>query len=161
MRQVLFICSGNYYRSRFAEAVFNHAAGKRDAPWRAFSRGLATHLVYGAGDLSIHTRFALLARGIGLHHTGPAPVQLAREDLERAARVIALKEEEHRPLMRELFPDWENRIEYWGVHDLDAGEPDQIVPDLERLALRLLDEVAPVSAGDEAHGAAARREGRP
>jgi protein-tyrosine phosphatase len=147
MRHVLFICSGNYYRSRFAEAVFNFAAEQRDARWRAFSRGLATHLVYGAGDLSMHTRFALLARGIGLQHTGPAPVQLARADLERASRTVALKEGEHRPLMEMLFPDWVDRIEYWNVHDLDAGTPDRVVPDLERLTLNLLDRLVAADSG--------------
>lgn len=148
MRHVLFICSGNFYRSRFAEAVFNHAAEQRGADWRAFSRGLATHLVDGAGDLSIHTRFALVSRGIPLACTGPRPVQLSDADLRRAARVIALKEEEHRPMMRALFSAWEDRIEYWHVHDLDVGTPFTVVPELERLTLQLLDQVAgPAGAG--------------
>ena len=43
MNLLLFICTGNYYRSRFAEAVFNHHAKQRGLPWRAFSRGLAIH----------------------------------------------------------------------------------------------------------------------
>ena len=43
--RVLFVCTGNYYRSRFAEAVFNHLAAARGLPWRAVSRGLAVHLV--------------------------------------------------------------------------------------------------------------------
>jgi protein-tyrosine phosphatase len=150
MRHVLFLCSGNYYRSRFAEAVFNAAAERIHASWRAFSRGLATHLVYGAGDLSIHARFALLARGIALRHTGPAPVQLGLADLEHAALVIALKEAEHRPLMEELFPGWAARIEYWNVHDLDADTPDRVIPGLEGLVLGLLDRLVRADAGSGA-----------
>ncbi len=38
---VLFLCTGNYYRSRFAEALFNAVAGKMGLPWKATSRGLA------------------------------------------------------------------------------------------------------------------------
>src|SRR5271169_3864635 len=38
---VLFLCTGNYYRSRFAEILFNSVAGKMGLPWRASSRGLA------------------------------------------------------------------------------------------------------------------------
>ena len=38
---VLFLCTGNYYRSRFAESLFNSVAGKMGLPWRASSRGLA------------------------------------------------------------------------------------------------------------------------
>ena len=142
MREVLFICTGNYYRSRFAEAVFNHGAEQRGLDWRAFSRGLATHLVDGQGDISLHTRVALVARGIPLRYAATKPTPLTRPDLERAARIIALKELEHRAMMRAQFPDWENRVEYWKVHDLDAATPDQAIPGLELLVRRLLDSVA-------------------
>ncbi|MBE2214657.1 MAG: low molecular weight phosphatase family protein [Opitutaceae bacterium] len=160
MRQVLFICSGNFYRSRFAEAVFNHHATLRHLPVRAFSRGLATHLVHGEGEISLYTRFALAARGIALHHTGTHPVQLARGDLERAHRSIAVKEAEHRPLMQQLFPDWENRIEYWAVHDLDAAAPDVSIPLLEQRVIAVLDAcVADLSAHptSDPHAVAASR----
>ncbi len=40
-RTVLFLCTGNYYRSRHAEAVFNHHAAAAGLGWRATSRGLA------------------------------------------------------------------------------------------------------------------------
>ena len=40
-KAVLFLCTGNYYRSRFAEVLFNSVAGKLGLPWRASSRGLA------------------------------------------------------------------------------------------------------------------------
>ena len=40
-KTVLFLCTGNYYRSRYAEALFNSVAGKMSLPWRASSRGLA------------------------------------------------------------------------------------------------------------------------
>jgi protein-tyrosine-phosphatase len=39
-KTVLFLCTGNYYRSRFAEALFNSVAGKMGLPCRASSRGL-------------------------------------------------------------------------------------------------------------------------
>jgi protein-tyrosine phosphatase len=138
----MFICSGNYYRSRFAEAVFNHHAGRRGLAWRAFSRGLATHLVAGIGAISIYTRFALNARGIPLHQTGERPTALAREDLTKADKAIALKEAEHRTMMREQFPEHENAIEYWHVHDLDVATPEDALPEIERRVLRLLDELA-------------------
>jgi len=35
---VLFLCTGNYYRSRFAEILFNAVAAKEGLGWRADSR---------------------------------------------------------------------------------------------------------------------------
>ena len=39
MPTVLFLCSGNYYRSRFAEIFFNWLAPQQGLNWRAESRG--------------------------------------------------------------------------------------------------------------------------
>jgi len=142
MSHILFICTGNYYRSRFAEAVFNHHAEARGLSWRAFSRGLKTHLVFGEGDLSPFARAAMLARGINLRHTGEKPVQLTVDDLERSRHIIALKETEHRPMIRDMFPEWESRIEFWQVHDLDCAPPSEAIPMIEKNALRLLDKLA-------------------
>ncbi len=41
MKKILFLCTGNYYRSRFAEQLFNHLAIKRGLDWEANSRALA------------------------------------------------------------------------------------------------------------------------
>lgn len=129
MQQLLFICSGNYYRSRFAEAVFNHAATQLGLPWRAFSRGLAIWMV--DGDLSPWTEEALQQRGIDRAQTGPTRVALTEPDLQRAAKVIAVKEAEHRPMMRDQFPDWEHRIDYWTIDDLDCATSEEALPLLE------------------------------
>ena len=41
MNKILFLCTGNYYRSRFAEHLFNWLATKQGLDWQADSRGLA------------------------------------------------------------------------------------------------------------------------
>lgn len=136
MNEILFLCSGNYYRSRFAEAVFNHEAERVGLAWRAFSRGLAIWMV--EGDLSPWTSFAMDRRGIARSMTGATRVAVAEHELQRAHRVIALKEAEHRPMMREQFPQWEHRVEYWTVHDLDAATPDEALPAIEEKVLALV-----------------------
>jgi hypothetical protein len=36
-KNVLFLCTGNYYRSRFAEILFNSVAGRMGLPWSGVS----------------------------------------------------------------------------------------------------------------------------
>ncbi len=137
--EVLFICTGNYYRSRFAEALFNHNAIEAELPWRAFSRGVAVHLV--SMDLSPHTRQALETRGIDLRMTAPTRIALTEADLQRAERRIALKRTEHEKYIAEQFPEWKEKIEYWQIDDLDVASPDEALPQLEQAVLRLLREL--------------------
>jgi protein-tyrosine phosphatase len=134
-RRVLFLCSGNYYRSRYAEALFNHLARAHGWPWRAFSRGVSTHLV--DDEISTYTRHHLLRRGISLRHTAPAPLALTRSDLAAAAHVVALKESEHRPVLRARFPQHAEQVEYWKVHDLDASAPADTLAAIDREVRRL------------------------
>jgi protein-tyrosine phosphatase len=135
MRCVLFLCTGNYYRSRYAEALFNHRARAAGWPWRAFSRGLQTHLIQDA--ISPHTRRALLHAGIPLAQTAPSPRALTPDDFAHASIIIALKESEHRPILRARFPNQEPRIEYWRVHDLDVGRAADTLAAIEKLVHQL------------------------
>ncbi len=45
------------------------------------------------------------------------PAQLTTDDLERADRVVALKQAEHLPLLQERFPAWAEKVEFWHVDD--------------------------------------------
>ncbi len=142
LMRILFLCSGNYYRSRFSEALFNYHAERRGLSARALSRGLATHLVAEFPDfISPHTVEALAARKIPESHTGSRPVQVSNTELATSTRIIALKEAEHRAMLTELHPGWEDRIEYWHVHDIDFAHPSSALPEIEALIATLLDEV--------------------
>jgi protein-tyrosine phosphatase len=138
-RRVLFLCTGNYYRSRFAEAVFNHHAATRRLPWIATSRGLATHLQ--EGDLSPLTAQALAERQIELTHTGPTRQAVCVTDFEGADLVIAMEDREHRPYVRSRFPEWENRTLFWDVSDIDFTPWEEALPAVERHVLRLIEEL--------------------
>lgn len=140
MRHVLFICTGNYYRSRYAEALFNHKATQRRLGWRALSRGLAAHLAPSSG-LSPHATLRLLERSIPRKGTGADPVQVSELDFQRADRIVALKESEHRPLLARLHPDWVSRVDYWEIGDLDAAAPEVTLAAIEAHVMDLLAEL--------------------
>jgi protein-tyrosine phosphatase len=131
-RTVLFLCTGNYYRSRHAEVVFDHHAQSAGLPWRAASRGLAIEFgINNVGPMSKATAARLTALGIPHEPYVRFPMPVTEADLASAHLVVALKEAEHRPLMTERFPGWVERVEYWTVHDLDAATPEQALPEIE------------------------------
>lgn len=139
--QILFICTGNYYRSRFAEAVFNHYAETHCLPWRAFSRGLAVHLVPPEFLLSPDTHEHLTLRKIEVRHTAPGRAQLSEDDLAAAQMIVALKDDEHRPMVRALFPGWEPQIVFWDVDDQPDLPPAKGLAAIEEQVLTLIEEL--------------------
>ncbi len=143
MNRVLFVCSGNYYRSRFAEHLFNWLAGCTGLPWNADSRGLAVGRCGNVGPISHYTVERLHTLGIPHGGNFRFPQQLTEADLVEADLIIALKEAEHRQLLTELFPSWAENVEYWHIDDLDCAEPEEALSSLEsevRALVGLLDE---------------------
>ena len=138
-RQILFLCTGNYYRSRFAEEIFNHEARVAGLNWRATSRGLATEpSPENVGAISTFARQALNDRSISPAERFPVVCTIA--DLESADRVIALKEAEHRLFLEQRFPGWENRTSYWHVHDIDVAEPADTIAAIDQLVRELIND---------------------
>jgi protein-tyrosine phosphatase len=130
---VLFLCTGNYYRSRFAEELFNHKASATGMGWLAQSRALAIERgVHNVGPLSPFTLHGLAARGCSARGGDRMPLQCDARDLEAAHRIIALNEPEHRPLMRDRFPEWEARVVFWQVEDVEYVRPDEALAAIEK-----------------------------
>jgi protein-tyrosine phosphatase len=132
MRTVLFLCTGNYYRSRFAEELFNHRAAHMRMNWQAQSRALAMERgKNNVGPISPFVLRGLETRGIVPKGASRLPQECSLSDLGNADCIVALNEAEHRPLMRERFSDWESRTRYWGVEDVKLASP--------RVALSIID----------------------
>lgn len=129
MRKVLFLCTGNYYRSRFCEAYFNYLAVQRALTWRADSRGLAPDITVfrNPGPLSPHTHQALTALGVALESALRNPLSAQSEDFAQAQRIIALSRQEHAPMVTERFPTYASIIEYWEVGDLPWTLPAEAI----------------------------------
>jgi protein-tyrosine phosphatase len=140
-RTVVFICTANYYRSRFSEYLFNALAEQKGLAWRATSRGLKTWMADGQGPISEYTVERLTALGVAFDDTR-LPIPLETADLESADLVVALKEAEHRAMMEDQFPNWADRIQYWHVDDIDCATADEALPICQSLIEALVDRLA-------------------
>lgn len=131
-KKVIFVCSANYYRSRYAEHYFNWLAKREQLAWKADSRGLMVGVWGNIGPISHHTVDALQLRGIPLEDRPREPMALTLDDLAEADLVVAVKEAEHRAMMAEQFPHWQDRIEYWHIDDLDCADSFEALLHLEQ-----------------------------
>ncbi len=141
MKSILFLCTGNYYRSRFAEILFNHEACRRGLSWRADSAGLDPDPA-NPGPVSRHTRAALQRLGIVCPTIERLPRTAALADFLAADLVVAVKRAEHEPLIAANFSEHLTRVEFWDVHDLDCAGPEEAIRSLQILVLGLLDRLS-------------------
>lgn len=140
-KTVLFLCTGNYYRSRFAEIFFNWHAQQRGIAWRAESRGLML-VKENVGPLSCHTVARLTALGIPFDAHRRLPLAATCEDFQAAQHIVAVKRAEHHPLIAAQFPSWLEHVEFWDVHDVDCATASEAMPALESQVLALLARLA-------------------
>ena len=137
--RVLFLCTGNYYRSRYAEEIFNHQAGVEGLGWHAFSRGVADQLFpENVGPMSPYTLNALQAKGIAPGGATRNPVICTVDDFGEAALVVALKDSEHRPMIERRFAGVAHRVEYWDVDDIEFLDPPTALGKIDELVRRLI-----------------------
>lgn len=123
MRTILFLCTGNYYHSRFAEQYFNNRSRQIGLDWLALSRGLAMACgINDAGAISPLAVQAMEKYGIFIPDPVRRPRSVCCDELLAADLIVAIGESEHRMLMRQRFPSWEHRVHYWQIDDLDGGQ---------------------------------------
>ena len=141
--KVLFLCTGNYYRSRFAEMLFNHEADKLGLDWVADSRALA--LEFGAGNvgpISSYTLARLQQIGVNMEGVLRFPKQVEEADLQAADLIIALDRSEHEPMVAQRLPAWRDRIQYREVADLYLRSADEALGQIATQVAALIDECA-------------------
>lgn len=124
-KKILFVCTGNYYRSRFAEEYFNYLAKKRGLNWEASSKGLSQNMpsLNNPGPISIHALEALKQRGVIGKAVNRYPRPIEKADFTRNDRIIAMSEIEHRPMLEARYLAHCQKVEYFEVGDLPLEKP--------------------------------------
>lgn len=134
-KTILFLCTGNYFRSRFAEEYFNYFA--QTLPWRAESRGLAIDRA-NVGPISSHTVRELENLGITVKEPR-FPIAADASDFEKADKIIALCKAEHKPMIENNFPKWGNKVSYWNIGDLGVMSLGDAFPMMEKRLSELIE----------------------
>src|SRR5262249_43217324 len=125
-KTVLFLCTGNYYRSRFAEILFDWQALERGLTWKACSRGLHPDRRNSA-TLPRSVMAALRGLRIPFDNYERFPLLVNEYDFRAAHHIVAVNEPEHRPMIRRRFPAWLDCVEFWHVHDWYCCAPEQAI----------------------------------
>jgi protein-tyrosine-phosphatase len=124
--RIHFICTGNIYRSRLAEAycVSRCAGGAR-----VFSSGIAA----GAnGDAAISPYATDLLTKYGLHAFAAASWQKTTEALVQASDVLIFMEQEHRSFCEKWIEPLRQRVEVWAIEDIGPIAVEAIPKKAER-----------------------------
>ena len=127
MNKVLFICTGNWYRSRLSEVLFNYYAMMCKLDWRADSRGMTETQIKG---ISPDAMQYLEQKGLHTYLDEPRdPEAIKVSDLEEADLVLVLCRDEHEGMMRERFGqipkilESQGKLRFWNVFDVPVEAP--------------------------------------
>lgn len=120
MNQLLFLCTGNYYRSRFAEEYVNYYATNQKLPIRAVSRAIQQDLSQSKnkGFLAKEVIAILDALNIPIQSKHRMPKSVSYQELKDTAQIFAMDKTEHQPMINTTFPDFNDKVRYFSVGDI-------------------------------------------
>lgn len=141
--RVLFLCTGNYYRSRFAEEYFNALSRQKGLAHRAASRGLSRKFDtnINQGPISENARAFLSAMNILLPHKTRMPKKLTAAELPQFELIVCLDKDEHWPMVRKRPELKKRRIIYWKIKDLDKEPANEALPKCKKKVEELIHQI--------------------
>lgn len=121
-----FICTGNIYRSRIAEA---YCASKGVSGLRVLSSGTGTVLNRG---IPIAPYAALILREQGLEHSAAREWRQTTPDLVRASDILVFMEREHFGFCEGWIDPVRQRFEIWEIPDIGTIDAAEIMSAVSR-----------------------------
>jgi len=141
--KVLFLCTGNYYRSRLAEEFLRARARVKgiDLSTDSAALGIVPNPI-NVGPMRREAIDYLEQNGIHSASVMRFPRKCTAGDLDSSEIVIGLNKPEHQWMVEEQFPGLAVQVRYWNVPDMEE-DPGLIGPGLIRANVdSLLEEIA-------------------
>ena len=148
MDRILFLCTGNYYRSRIAEAVCNHHCQEMGIAAQALSRGLGSQWPNpkNPGPISQTAKQFLSERRIDTERPDRMPLPCQPEDLHHATHIIGMSKCEHKPMFMAKFPDFPIiHVTFWEIGDVGVQAVQEAMADIYQYTLRFVTDLKHIS----------------
>ena len=127
--KILFVCTGNSYRSPIAEALLKKVRGDLEV------ESAGTH---PAGMVASNAK-KFLKKENTLRNLKGAPEGIDQKNLEEYDLIIAMKQNHKNEILRR-YPQIEDRIEVWNIDDpiyLPYGSDKKVFEEIKRKVLEL------------------------
>lgn len=120
---MVFICTGNYFRSKFAEIYFNYVSNRLKLDWVAISRGIDISNPNNVGCISQNAINQLNYLGIPLPNDISPPTLLTNFDFVNAGCLIAVNHTEHFSAISSNYNFEDAALLYWDIKDIQEENP--------------------------------------
>ena len=140
MNNILFVCTGNIFRSRFAEEVFNHLCKINGVDATAFSAGLQVGR-YNQRKIYRPAMNELERLKIEPLRSNEDSVHINDIDVSIYDQIICMDEEEHKSMVRsnELLSGF--TLQYWNIVDMPKVPSDISLPKCYKKVETLIDQL--------------------
>jgi len=131
--KILFICTGNSYRSPVAEALLKKIRGDLEVE----SAGTQS-----AGMIAPNAK-KFLERENALEKLKRRPEGIDQKNVEEYDLIVAMKQNHKNEILR-LYPQTEDRIEVWNIDDpiyLPYGSDEEVFEEIKRKVMELAESI--------------------
>ena len=143
--KVTFVCTGNYYRSRFAESYFNYLCDILKLNYIADSYGLAIHyadeLAEEHGEISPFSKERMESIGIPNFYFERDRKSLTKDAIENADLIVAMDKDEHTEMILEQFPTYINQFNFFKVKDVFDWEPKKTLDETQKKVEAMINDI--------------------
>lgn len=128
MKKILFVCTANWYRSRFAEEYFRHLVNIFNLDIHVSSAGFeittGDEAAGRLGEISPLTKFKLKSLGIFKEDNPLVSIknrsQITEDHFRYFDKIVILDMDEHKKYLNSYSID-HNKLLFWNIKDIQFG----------------------------------------